>query len=596
IFVAIGFSSYFVGLLYAMPVTTREGVFAVYQPESAFDSKPLAPIHVLTPTTVQKNFLLIMGAVYPAIFGWGAGVASAVLTQTPGYERPAKILLLVQYSNWVLILWSMAIMFFYYGLKYTFILRANIIIAEAALRAPKAAFGISNLKSSSPARFLFIQLQITGFGGAAVTLLAGSLCMIWVLYRQQILEMENDQIPHTMAFFWTCAIAAAFFVIMLLIAIQSIRSRRRSRNEPSSASLTNSFMPSSGQKSSGQKSSVLAKGMYSSSNQHKANSLSSEAGLAQRNSAELSTLNSANSVEKGFYENHSYEFPEGQLHDHARRFENDAFTVAHNQNKMDQEQEQRLSGGSLVPTRPFTILPPGSATSKRSVDISSDEPRRGSDASSAGYGRIHHDLRTSVFGRVGRPSSPPPSVPASPSYPMKAMRSSSRSSNLRHPDQVGTHSSSSHTTSTSTSSQISQSGHKEHRFSTIPEGFAVAKSDQGGDLLYSSAIQYQPQPGHPQSQPSQSLQYQMSSKGLSPPPRTQRLPKTSPASSQDTYVSSTGSSVPSGDTFANPSLGHATQPAGAYFSDTPRVGGGVRRKSLKGLSPNDDPSWPLPQP
>ncbi|KAG0015100.1 hypothetical protein BGZ82_001534 [Podila clonocystis] len=596
IFVAIGFSSYFVGLLYAMPVTTREGIFAVYQPESAFDSKPLAPIHVLTPTTVQKNFLLIMGAVYPAIFGWGAGVASAVLTQMPGYERPAKILLLVQYSNWVLILWSMAIMFFYYGLKYTFILRANIIIAEAALRAPKAAFGISNLKSSSPARFLFIQLQITGFGGAAVTLLAGSLCMIWVLCRQRILGMESDQLPHTMAFFWTCAIAVAFFAIMLLIAIQSVRSRRRSRNEPSSASLTNSFMPSSGQKSSGQKSSVLVKGMYSSPNQHKASSLSSEAGLAQRNSAELSTLNSANSVEKGFYENHSYEFPEGQLHDHARRLENDAFSVAHNQNKMDQEQVQRLSGGSPAPTRPFTILPPGSASSKRSVDISSDEPRRGSDASSSGYGRVHPDLRTSVFGRVGRPSSPPPSVPASPSYPMKAMRSSSRSSNIRHPDQVGTQSSSSHTTSTSTCSQISQSGHKEHRFSTIPEGFAVAKSDQGGDLLYSGAIQHQPHPGQPQSQSYHSLQHQISAKGLSPPPRTQRLAKPSPTSSQDTYFSTTGSSAPSRDTFMNPGLGHVAQPSGANFSDTPRVGGGVRRKSLKGLSPDDDPSWPLPPP
>ncbi|KAF9938858.1 hypothetical protein BGZ65_012059, partial [Modicella reniformis] len=62
LFVAFAISTYFVGLLYAMPVTTREGVFAVYQPESAFGSKPLSPIHVLTPTTVQKNVILIMGA------------------------------------------------------------------------------------------------------------------------------------------------------------------------------------------------------------------------------------------------------------------------------------------------------------------------------------------------------------------------------------------------------------------------------------------------------------------------------------------------------------------------------------------------------
>ncbi|KAF9958947.1 hypothetical protein BGZ70_009044 [Mortierella alpina] len=166
VFVSFAFASYKVGLLYAMPVTTREGIFAVYQPETSYGTKPLPPIHVLAPTTSQRNIMLIIGATYPAIFGAGLGIASGVMHDR-GNTRMAYILLLAQYSNWVLILWSMAVMFFYYGLKYTFILRANIIIAETELKAPRAAFGIGNLKSRSPARFLFIQLQITGFGGCA---------------------------------------------------------------------------------------------------------------------------------------------------------------------------------------------------------------------------------------------------------------------------------------------------------------------------------------------------------------------------------------------------------------------------------------------
>ncbi|KAG0348170.1 hypothetical protein BG004_005826 [Podila humilis] len=590
IFVAVGFSSYFVGLLYAMPVTTRQGIFAIYQPESAFDAKPLPPIHVLTPTTVQKNFLLLMGAIYPTIFGWGTGVASAFLTQTPGYERVAKILLVVQYSNWVLILWSMAIMFLYYGLKYTFILRANIIIAEAALRAPKAAFGIGNLKSSSPARFLFIQLQITGFGGAAVTLLAGSLCMIWVLFRQKILEMEDDKLPHTMAFFWTCAIAVAFFVIMLLISIQSVRSRRRGRNEPST-SLTNSFLPSSGQRSGGsnnQKNGSLVKDPYSAPIQQKSSFVDSESGLAQRNSGEHSTLNSINSMDKSLYGNNSFEFPEGQDHlqVHVRRMENDAFSMAHSQNKMEQERRQRLSDSPL-PARPFTIIPPGQASvaTNHRPEVPQDQPRRGSDVSSSGQGRVNPDLRTSVFGRAARSTSPPPSVPTSPSFPMKAMRPSSRNSPQRSADQVGTQSNSSHTLS-STSSQLSHLNSKEYRFSIIPEELKVAKDDFGGDLLYNNALH----------QHSQGTQYQHPISGLTPPPRSQRGPQSNthapPSPEHETFTAPVRDTLGFGH---SPALVAQAQGARPQFSTTPRVGGGVRRKSIKDASEDDNgTSWPVP--
>ncbi|KAF9970367.1 hypothetical protein BGZ73_006933 [Actinomortierella ambigua] len=295
IFVAIAFSSYFVGLLYAMPVTTREGIFAVYQPEVAFGAKPLRPIHVLTPTTVQKNFMLIMGLIYPTIFGACMGITSGIFHDL-GREREARIFLLVQYSNWVLILWSMAALFFYYGLKYTFILRANIIIAEAALRAPKAAFGLGNLRSSSPARFLFIQLQITGFGGCAVTLLAGSLCMIWVLFKDEILKMQDDKLPHTMAFFWTGAIALAYIVIMSLITVQSVRNRRRGLHEPST-DASHSYIPGGSGSHKGSKDYVAkTNASQRSQSQQPTSSSDPEARLTEQSS--MSTLNSHPSIDK----------------------------------------------------------------------------------------------------------------------------------------------------------------------------------------------------------------------------------------------------------------------------------------------------------
>ncbi|KAG0199616.1 hypothetical protein BGX28_007121 [Mortierella sp. GBA30] len=617
IFVAIGFSSYFVGLLYAMPVTTREGIFAIYQPETAFDARPLPPIHVLTPTTVQKNFLLIMGAVYPAIFGAGAGIASAVFAQKPGYELISKILLKVQYSNWVLILWSMAIMFFYYGLKYTFILRANIIIAEAALKAPKAAFGISNLRSASPARFLFIQLQITGFGGAAVTLLAGSLCMIWVLCREKILVMPQDQLPHTMAFFWTCAIAVAFFAIMVLIAIQSIRNRRRGLHEPTT-SLTNSFMPGSGQKSSsgsGQKSSSGAgsKSLFSSQNLHQKTPSArseSEARLAQRSSGELSTLHSIHSMDRPEpYENSSFDYSGGELYEDptatvaamieaTRGMEIDEFNASHQANKLEQDRTRRSFGGS--PARTFTIKDHG------------DSGRRGSEASSVSSVKTPADLRYSVYGgaRPVRPISPPPSSssPGSSSFPLATFRSSkasksegsSKSKSSRQPGPTSSqvsNNSSSHTAS-SNSHTLSSISSREIRYPTIYESHAGAGSEPYRDHL-------QVHPGGVEGPYSPSEYYELQgygSKGLSPPPRAHRLPnppKNAPAPSTEGAVALSITPMlsyspgPARNTFMNhaPCVGSSS----AQYSDRPRVGGGVRRKSLKGVDDGiPDPEWPLP--
>ncbi|KAF8931287.1 hypothetical protein BGZ58_007719 [Dissophora ornata] len=417
-FVAFAFCSYFVGLLYAMPVTTREGIFAVYRPETAYGSKPLTPIHVLTPTTVQKNIMLVMGAIYPAIIGAGTGLASGAL-QDHGYDYASWIMMVCQYANWVLIMYFMAIMFFYYGLKYTFILRANIIIAETALKAPRAAFGIGNLKSRSPARFLFIQLQITGFGGCAVTILAGTLCLSWVLFRKQILEMKNDQLPHTIAFFWTGAMAVAYVMVYALITAQTVRNRRRGLHDPSST--ISQYAPSSGNGSGSlqRQGSVRQSSNGSKESKHVMSRFDSEACLTQGSSIDVSTLHSIVSIEKRAANEDDLEAAGG----------------------VESDRESYKAPSLMPPPRPQVL-------SLGSTGSTTADPN-------------HSHIRESVFGgRTPREdtsskASSPPQSPTSPgfslpSFPLASLRSGSRNSVLPRPSTSSASGSPYHTTSIST--------------------------------------------------------------------------------------------------------------------------------------------------
>ncbi|KAG0085463.1 hypothetical protein BGZ92_008964 [Podila epicladia] len=548
-----------------MPVTTREGIFAVYQPEVVYGTRPLPAIHVLTPTTVQKNVMLAIGAIYPTVFGAGLGIASGVL-HDHGMKEASRVLMLLQYSNWVLILWSMAVMFFYYGLKYTFILRANIIIAEAALKAPRAAFGIGNLKSRSPARFLFIQLQITGFGGCAVTVLAGTLCMIWVLFKDQILALESDVLPHVMAFLWTCAIALAFFVVFTLIAAQSIRNRRRGLHEPSTT-VSHSYVPG---ESSAQKSSGKAR----HSGQDGISGFDPEAHLTQHSSGELSTLRTVDSLEKNSLERLDRYGDPVPFDDAAERAAAAASVAAMTElsDRMDQEQ----SRDSWRPTGP----------TGQALAIQIGNSNNNSTPAN------HSNIRESVFGGRTAREEPGPTSPTGggfslPSLPLVSMRSGSRNSTQPRPST----SSATHTTS-ATSSRLSHGSSKhggnsasnyqmptsptsptspthanlqqlatQHQtqkipgqrgakggFQAIPENQHVASEDRGGDLLYSDSLQYREQqqlmsyrtkPSHPSMDADVQLQqqhplHQVAFKGLSPPPRlaaSSMLPMASPPTS-----------------------------------------------------------------
>lgn len=225
-----------------MPITQCEGIFALYVPEVV--GSPLPPIHILAPTPVQKNCMLVGGIIWPTVASF-LGIVSGVLHDREDFDG-AIFWFQVQYSTWVALLFSLSLCFYYYGFKYMFILRANIIIAEEALNAPSNSFGIGMLASKSPARFLLATLHFTGIGGGSTTLLAGSMTIIWLAMKDYILTRPDERWVHIMSFLWTTNMAPAYSVIFILTHRLSVRSRRRGvhdHNQPNRISSESQRKP-----------------------------------------------------------------------------------------------------------------------------------------------------------------------------------------------------------------------------------------------------------------------------------------------------------------------------------------------------------------
>ncbi|KAF9574258.1 hypothetical protein EC968_007027 [Mortierella alpina] len=65
----------------------------------------------------------------------------------------------------------------FFMIKQARILQANIMSAETELKIDMKKFGLQNLVSKSPARFLHIMMLLTGLLGGIILLVAGILCM-----------------------------------------------------------------------------------------------------------------------------------------------------------------------------------------------------------------------------------------------------------------------------------------------------------------------------------------------------------------------------------------------------------------------------------
>ncbi|KAG0331869.1 hypothetical protein BG004_001477 [Podila humilis] len=231
-----------------MPITRRAGIFAVYVPDTSPGSPPLPPIHVLAPTPLINNCLLAIGLVWPTI-SVCIGLVSGVYHDHGHFEEEKKWFI-IQYSTWVVLLLCLSNCFLYYGVKYMFILRTNIAIAEEALNTPRNSlgFGLFASASKSPARFLLATLQITGIGGGWTTLAAASMTVLWMASKDYILNREDDTLGHILAFFWTTGMVPAYLVTFLMAHFLSVRSRRRMLHNMNQSASYNSSRSNSKQR------------------------------------------------------------------------------------------------------------------------------------------------------------------------------------------------------------------------------------------------------------------------------------------------------------------------------------------------------------
>ncbi|KAF9991161.1 hypothetical protein BGZ75_004646 [Mortierella antarctica] len=226
LFAGWGFESFLIGIICHMPVTKHKGNWAVYEPESFHGCEHQRPIHVLMLSPKLRIVFLVLVLLYPAMLCTGLAIAAAVLYDS-GHYHLSMIMTTMSHLAWALGIYSLVLKCLYYGVKCTVLLRANIIVSEAAVQAPRLAFGVGDPKS--PARYLLTMLQITFYGGAVVFLIAGLAPMSFAIFRNVFLGASTGFWPHTFAVLWTCTLELIGFIAMALFTVQAVRSRRERR-------------------------------------------------------------------------------------------------------------------------------------------------------------------------------------------------------------------------------------------------------------------------------------------------------------------------------------------------------------------------------
>ncbi|KAF9991160.1 hypothetical protein BGZ75_004645 [Mortierella antarctica] len=214
---------YLVGTSYVIPVTEYEGKFAVYR-TPATHGQIHSEVRIFHPTALQRNVFLVIGVVYPGLCCASFGIAAGVLMER-GYHNAADILTIIQNVDWELMFWLLGCIIFYYGVKFTLILRAHIITTEARRGLPFAAFGLGNLKSRSPARYLFIVLQLTAFTAGSILLLSGLLNGIETWFKRDLLKSEDVRLYRFLVFMWSAPMTVTYFVKFALITVHCSRNK-----------------------------------------------------------------------------------------------------------------------------------------------------------------------------------------------------------------------------------------------------------------------------------------------------------------------------------------------------------------------------------
>ncbi|KAF9964406.1 hypothetical protein BGZ70_006503 [Mortierella alpina] len=224
--IAIECTMHIVGVLYTIPITRREGYLAVYEPDRVEGCITHWPVSLIYPSTLQNNLFIINSPFVIIICGIGPSLLAALLYDRGEYEA-SKVWLTVSHMAWSGIIFVLVPLLMYYGIKFSRILKINIIIAETRLGVPRSRFGISNLASMSPARYLFIVLQITVFGAFIFSMLAALMMVSYGLFKDQLLSANLGLFSHFYTFAWTSVLPFVMLVKLVLVHIQLVRFGRR---------------------------------------------------------------------------------------------------------------------------------------------------------------------------------------------------------------------------------------------------------------------------------------------------------------------------------------------------------------------------------
>ncbi|KAF9276808.1 hypothetical protein BGZ68_009724, partial [Mortierella alpina] len=205
-------------VLYSIPVSSREGIFAYYETEplsNPLSTTPQRRIYILYPSHVHTKLFIVFVVCFQ-VFGYmGAGMSTALLYNR-GHYAASKSMHYKRHLILISLISLIAAVSLYYGYKFTRMLRANILMAEALLEIPPPEFSSEYLSSMSPARYLSYMSMVFGIVMIIAAVTAVSVVAVYTVRRDEFLSAENSSMAHFFALGWTCAPLILFVGLFLM--------------------------------------------------------------------------------------------------------------------------------------------------------------------------------------------------------------------------------------------------------------------------------------------------------------------------------------------------------------------------------------------
>ncbi|KAF9950923.1 hypothetical protein BGZ72_007493 [Mortierella alpina] len=219
---------FMVGVLFNIPVTHRQGMLAFYETESLSDpaalstSLPKQRISLFYPSPLQTKLFVVVVVCVQVLGYMGTGMVSALLYNR-GQFAPSKSMLYKRHILMIILIAFIPAVCLYYGYKFTRMLSANILMAEALLETPPPKLSIRYIWSMSPARYLCFMSVIFGLAMGLAAISAITVVGYYVAHRDEILTAENSSGTHFLALAWTCSPLILFVGMFLMVHLQLVR-------------------------------------------------------------------------------------------------------------------------------------------------------------------------------------------------------------------------------------------------------------------------------------------------------------------------------------------------------------------------------------